>query len=317
MQDPHASPYLTVNKKYMKLYSESKKGPSKMNQTQAISLKKTQTRCISINFDFVDKFTNNPNYQTKKQSMENNDEILQYSDRVTPSNFPNSILEPHKYNGNNRIEINKPKILRKKVNHYNSEFYNPNINLSNTNKREKILSIIINNGNFENFKNKFLTKEREKLTSEMLRSSDTLTQDKEYPLSKSKIFHPSLGKNLIAKKCINSSSQDSYNIKRKNSLHDQINDKLFVTEKKDKNLIENNEEDAFNKKIAFNPSGTSFFPKLSQKIFNYKLLKMPFGKHKIIPNVGTQTMIFQKLKMKSKTKKIKTEEIEVDLFYKH
>lgn len=315
MQESNASPYLTVKNKHMKVYLDSKKRPLNLNKTQVIISKKPQNRCISINFDFQTKFEYN-NHDKSKKSLEINNKTLQYTDRLTFSNFP----ESHKYNSINRMEVNKPKILRTKVNHYNSEFSNPNTytNLSSTNKKEKILSIFSNNENFQTFKIKFLPKEKEKLQTDILNSDYTspFHQNKKETIGKSKIFHPQFDKCFIAKKCSNPSSQESSNIKRKNSLHDHINFKLFVTEEKEKKWIENKEEDTFNKKITFNPSGNSFFPKLSQKIFNYKLLKMPFGKHKIIPNQGTQTKIFRTLKMNPKKKKNKPEEVELDLFYK-
>lgn len=63
-----------------------------------------------------------------------------------------------------------------------------------------------------------------------------------------------------------------------------------------------------------------FLPKLPQKIFNHKYLVLPEGKRKVLPNMGTGTEIFIKLKEKrngnaKKIMKSKRNEKE-DLFYR-
>jgi hypothetical protein len=315
MNESKISPYLSLNDQL------SKKDRIKLSHTQTQIIKKTQQRFISINFDFLDKIAKNYDESKTDHRLENNDEFLQYSDRILSVNSPKSIFEKNKYNIVNKIEFNKAKNIRNKAHHFNSDAYNPRINLSNTTKKENILSHLRNNDNFKSYKNKFLTKENEKLKNQSPTLNLTYSNfatEKQKKYKGLKFFQPNLSRSIIARKCTNITSQDSSIIKRKNSLHNQNYETILPSEEKvKKENEEKNDEEIFNKKTVFNPSGTSFFPKLSQKIFNYKLLKMPFGKHKIIPNMGTETMIFQKIKAKAKKKKIRTAENDLDLFYKH
>ena len=52
-----------------------------------------------------------------------------------------------------------------------------------------------------------------------------------------------------------------------------------------------------------NQQTNNFFPKLPQKIFNHKYLMLPEGKRKILPNLGTGTEVFIKMKENMKRRK--------------
>lgn len=73
-----------------------------------------------------------------------------------------------------------------------------------------------------------------------------------------------------------------------------------------KNFLENNQQT------------NNFFPKLPQKIFNHKYLMLPEGKRKILPNLGTGTEIFIKMKENIKRRKnyFHKRRNEEPLFYK-